>query len=247
MSEIKNEAVEETKRKPFVVEVDPIKFEADEEGKYMTSNELCGLASGIFREIFDDFYGTKFELMNNRFPSISLHFSHVDKTEGGTVATERLSAKQVGNTTIDKTRSRDNMMIHGDRYTLTDDGKDFIKKLLMPKLFNNGKPNWGNILAPVADNTAQSIYAPANVQQLTKVAFIDPKRICALLWGEKDESGLLDYDVAIIKDLTMNYMGGMPGNPNSNYVLRITKAHTDTIMKTYEKFGIGTFGSSIIR
>jgi hypothetical protein len=177
---------------------------------------------------------------------ISLHFAHIDKPEGGVVATERSSAKTVGNTTIDKTRSRDRMMADGDKYVLTDDGKDFIKKLLLPRMFNNNKPNWSNIVGETIDGNQASIYAPMNANHVTKVSYIDPRRICALLWGEKDESGSLDYGITILKDLSINPMT-MPGTIPSNYVLRIQRAHTQTIAKTYEKFGIGAFGSNIIR
>lgn len=244
MSEFEQKAVEE--RKPFVVEVDPIEFTPDEEGKYVTSNELCSLTNGIFREIFSDWYGSKFEVSGG-IPMISLHFSHMEKTDGVTLATERLSAKQVGNSTIDKTRSRDNLLVNGDKYTLTEDGKDFIKKLLIPRVFNSGKPNWGNIVSATVDATTQSMYTTVNAQQLTKVTCIDPRRICALLWGDKDESGALDYGITILKDLSITPMTIPGAQIPSNYVLRIQRAHTATIAKTYEKFGIGAFGSSIIR
>jgi len=244
MSEEKKTETKVEERTPYEINIDPETFDPDSEAKYLTSTEFCGLINVIFRAAFRDYYGSKFELSNNGVPSISLHFSHIEAGEGEAVATVRSGAKTIGNSVIDKTRQRDHMMTEGDRYMVSEDGKDVISKLLFPYIYNKGKINWKNITAEVSDGGNQMFYGQG--QQLTKITGIDPKRICAMLWGTKDDEGEVDYGISVLKDLSVNPMI-MPGTVPSNYVLMITKAHTSKIRKTYEKLGIGIVGSNIIR
>ena len=177
---------------------------------------------------------------------ITLLFSHVEAGAGQTVATERSSAKNTGSSVIDKTRSRDHLMKEGDRYVLTEDGLDIIKPLLLPQFFNKGKVVVKRFVSTTTDANPSSMFGQINtVQQLTQVIGIDPKKIAALIWGTKDEDGVVDYGVTVLKDLSLNGMA-FPGMLPKNFVLKIDRAHTETIMKTYEKFSINT-GSSIVR
>jgi hypothetical protein len=110
--------------------------------------------------------------------------------------------------------------------------------------FNNGKPNWGNIVTDFVDRSVGNFYGPQGGVQLTRIIGIDPRQICAILFGKKDGDCWLDYGVEVKADLTSNN-GFRVSAPN--YVLSITRAYTDHITKTYEKLGFGTVGSNIIR
>lgn len=249
MSEVK--VADDANRQPYKLEIERDDFAPDYEGKYLTSIEFCKLANQIFGAAFFNFNGSKFEV-NAGQPVINLFFTHVDKLPDDAqithLATTRSSGNKVGSTVIDKTRGRDNLMNNGDRYYLTDDGIDIIKPLLFPRLFNNGKPNWNQIVTEIADRNGSSIYGTMNVLQLTKVTGIDPKRVASLIWGRKDEDGDIDYGISVMRDLTINTGFGMPGmQPGQNYALNITRAHTAAISKTYESLGLGTLGSSIVR
>ena len=241
MSEEKKELKDaETKREPYKIEIESLDFKEDFSGKFLTSNELCKLTNEIFRAAFADYVGSQFELVNG-MPMISLYFDHA-KTKNGTYACERVGAKQSGNNVIDRTRSRDQQLREGDRYHLTEDGIDVIKVLLSPRFYNQGKPNWKNIVSDVADRTATSMYQPQQIQQLTKVVGIDPKAICKLIYGEKEDDSFLDYDVVVKANLSQGLVNSYP-----NYLLSITKAYTAHIQKTYENLGIGMIGSNIVR
>lgn len=232
-------------RTPYEIEIPTEDFAPDSESKFLTSTELCNIVNSIMRAAFKDFYGSKFELSANGQPSISLHFSHIDAEEGDTVATVRSGAKSIGNSVIDRTRARDHAMIEGDRYMVSEDGKDVIKKLLFPYLYNKGKVNWKNITQETTDGSNSNMFYQ-RPQPLTKITGIDPKRVCGMIWGTSDEEGAVDYGIFVMKDLSVNPMI-MPGTVPSNYVLQITRAHASEIKRTYEKLGIGIVGSNIIR
>ena len=242
MSEVTEKKEE---RKQYSVEVDPMPFEPDFSGKFISSTDLCRLVNEYFRAAFCDFEGSTFA-MEQGFPTISLYFNH-NKDVEGVRACERAAGKSVGNSIIDKTRGRDLQFREGDRFQITDDGIDIIKPLLVPRLFNQGKPNWKQIVADITDRTSTNMFQPMQARQLTKISGIDPRQICSILWGNKDDNGeYIDYGVEVKADLNIR-AGIMPGQQAPNYVLAITRAYNGNIQKTYEKFGINVAGSTIVR
>lgn len=236
----------ENKRTPYEVNIEPIGFEPDCAMKFLTSLDLCKLANEYFRAAFVDFEGSNFD-MSSGFPSISLYFNHNHDHDGeGTRACDRVAAQQSGSTILDRTRGRDLQLKEGDRYHITDDGMDIIIKLLNPRAYNNGKPNWKSIVTDVTDRTPTNIFQPQQARQLTKVVGIDPRNILSLIYGNKDEEGFIDYGIEVKSDLTIR-AGLIPGNQTPNYALAITRAYNSNIQKTYEKFGINVAGSTIVR
>lgn len=241
MSDAKK-TTETVERKPYSIDMKPLPFEEDFSGKIVTSVQLCKLTNQLYRAGFDDYAGCTFEVVNG-VPVMSFYFNHTRTNENGTYACERGDGKVAGNSVLDRTRNRDRQMREGDRYKISEDGKDVIEKLLHPRFFNNGKPNWGSIVSDITDRSVSNFYNPNAAVQMTKITGIDPRRICAKLWGDEDGA---DYGVEVKHNLTFNTgMGAAPQNPN--YVLNITKAFSENIKKTYESLGIGTIGSSIIR
>lgn len=240
----------EKEREKYEVSVEPVSFEQDYSGKFISSIDFCKLANEYFRAAFVDYIGCTFEA-NQGMPVISLYFSHA-KFDNGVCAVSRLEGNQTGSSLLDKTRSRDKLYKEGDRFQITEDGIDVISSLLLPKLYNGGKINWKNIVTDVVDRTTQNFYAPQQAQQVTKISGIDPRNICALLWGKSEtdpdtnEKSYVDYGVSIMADLTIK-SGLMPGNQNANYALSITKAYNGHLQNTYEKFGIMSANSNIIR
>lgn len=245
MSETKTNAATETKdaRTPYSIDMKPIPFEEDFSGKIITSVQLCKLTNQLYRAGFADYAGCTFEVLNG-VPVMSFYFNHTRPTEDGVYACERGDGKTAGNTILDRTRNRDRQMREGDRYKITEDGKDVISKLLHPRFYNNGKPQWGNIVSDITDRSAANFYNPNAAVQLTKITGIDPRRICAKLWGSEEDS---DYGLEVKSNLAFNNPT-MPGaQQNPNYVISITKAFSENIKKTYESLGMGTMGSNIIR
>ncbi len=232
-------------RKPYVVKVDPINFEASYSGLFMSSLDFCKLINEYFKAAFGDFVGSTFD-MGQGGPTVSLYFSHL-KDVDGVRACDRISAKTTGSSLIDRTRGRDLQLKEGDRYHITEDGQDIIKPLLAPRFYNQGKPNWKNIVVDIVDNNPQSFYQPNAATHLTKIVGIDPRNLCSLIYGNKDEDGsYIDYGVEVKASPAV--AGFMPGQQQVNYILAITKAYSGTISKTYEKLGLGfANGSNIVR
>ena len=243
MSETKQN-MSENQRTPYVLDAEPMDFAADAEVKILTSNEFCRLVNEYFKAGFADYEGCFFDMSNN-MPSITLVFNHVKHDENKVYAVDMVDNKKAGNTVIERSRMYDRLVREGDRYHITEDGIDIIKPLLIPRLFNNGKPNWGNIVADYVDRAPANYYMPQGGVQLTRIIGIDPKQICRILFGKKEGDSWLDYGVDVKGNLaTSNSFGG---NFAPNYVLNITKAYNEHIKKTYEKLGFGTAGSNIVR
>lgn len=228
-------------RTPYVLEVEPLVFESDAECMTLTSTELCNLTNEYFKAAFADYAGCKFETVGGA-PSITLCFSHIKHDEDSDLvyACDMTAGKVTGNNVIDRTRAYDRLVKEGDRYHLTENGKDVIKELLMPKLANDKNLNWGKITADFIDRSQATYFNPNNAQVLTKVMSIDPNAMCAKLFGAKG----FGYSVQIRGDLYA-HRPGVTGS--QNYVLNILRVDNKTIQKTYEKLGIGVIGSDFVR
>ena len=237
-----NKKVPENSRTPYVLEVEPMKFEADAEVKIITSNELCRLTNEYFKAAFADYEGCFFE-MTQGAPSITLVFNHGKHDEDKVYAVDMVATNKVGNSVLDRSRAHDRLVKEGDRYHITEDGIDIIKELLAPRYFNNGKPNWGVVVTDFVDRPA-SYYGAQSGVLFTRIIGIDPRLICRILFGKKEGDSYLDYAVDVKADLSARNGFGIS---SPNYVLNITKAYNEHIKKTYEKLGLGTAGSNIIR
>lgn len=233
-------------RVPFEVSLqEPLKLDVIAETAYIFSSDFCKSISELYRNVFADFEGCIFETANG-IPTVSLIFNHGQYDEGATVACSRLGDKTVGSSIIDRTRSRDRQLTEGDRYYLTDDGKDAIKQILIPRIYNNGNPNWKTIVSDWTDRNVNTMYTFQQPVQYTKIAFCDLNRLCSILYGDKDSDGnKVEYDV------TIKSPWGPAGNTNSgivsNYILAVTKVNAKEVRSMYEKLGYGTYGSNIVR
>lgn len=236
---------QENKRTPFKVEIEPIKFNALSDSMLITSNDLCKIASEVFRGIFADCEGTRFDLNGNNF-SLSAIFNHGKYDDDAIVAcTMFANVENTDSRVINKIRQRDNQMQYGDRYQLTENGKDFFKELLMPRSFNNGKPNWNSIVCEFSEQQTRGFYGFGQmVPQYTKVNFIDLGRLCEFLFGSEINGDRVVYLVNIL-DSVRNQMAMIPGVSN-NYMLNVTRISDKEVRAVYEKLGYGSF-SNIIR
>lgn len=234
---------DDNKREAYEIELDPINFEPDSDSKFMLSQDFERLVNSIFKSVFADWYGATFEVING-MPVFNFHFRHIDPVEGEHMATERTSSKTLGNSILDKTRSRDYRLKEGDRYYITEDGMDVIKKLLIPRAYAQGKPNWKNLVSEVQDRIG-NMYQP-QIIPLTKVTMIDPARIASMIWGYKDDNSEVEYGINVLRDTNANMGMGVPGSINPNYLLIITRAHVGALSKTSQSLGIGSIGSRIL-
>lgn len=232
-----NASQKTNERKPFMIELDEhLKFDGMATTMFKSSNELCKAVSDLFRNVFADFEGCIFEVpQNNQMPPyISLIFNHGDYDENATVACERMNgSRNNGDSVLARVRYRDSQLSTGDRYILNEDGKDAIRPLLLPRIFNNGNPNWKNITGDFYEGN-QGIYGYQGMQY-TKVSFVDLNRLCSLLYGDKDGEDNVDYHVSIFGP-----MNNFAGQNASNYMLSIIRVSEKEVGAAYEKLGLGS-------
>lgn len=238
-----NQATEKKEdRKPFTINLDEhLPFNGMSETMFISSNELGKAAADVFRGVFSDFEGCIFEVPQNGLPYFSLIFNHGEYDESAQVACERLNGVKAGqNDVLSRMRYRDVQLQNGDRYFLNEDGKDVVKSLLFPRAYNNGNPNWQSIVSEYSERS-NNMYGYAT--QYTKVSFIDPNRICSLLFGEKDEENddVVDYHATIFTP-----MSTVAGQTAYNYMLSIIRVSAKEVGAAYEKLGLAS-ASRIIR
>ena len=246
-------------RKPFRIKLNnPVEFSPIASAIYITSTDLCKLTNEIFKSVFVDCEGSKFEVAPNNGnidpvfnqPFISVAFNHGTYPEGSERGIE-LTGKLSNHDVLSYIRYHDMKVTEGDRYSITEDAKDAFMPLLNMRAYNNGNPNWKNIVVEFSEGQdwEQSIYnfsanqRPHGPVQFTKVMFLDPSRICKLIFGDKDSSGdLLDYGVTPVA--CRNSV--LPYSRNNEYILQITRVYNSEINSMFDKFGVST-QSSIIR
>ena len=228
-------------------------FNATEECKFIPSDKLCKLVSSMFRGAFADWEGCFFDIFqyNNRgpiIPSISLIFNH-GRYDGRVTACELSTGKSTGNAVIDSVRNRDNRNKNGDRYYLTEDGKDVVSKLLIRNnaTVKNGKIDWRYIVSEWTDPNQNSFYGAMPQKQFTKVSFIDIGALCGKIYGEKNEDGD-PYEYYINVATAPAVQSPYQISPaQMKYVLNIKRTTNKAVAKAAEDAGLGISGSFIIR
>ena len=239
----KTQNKDQEERKPFEIKVDePYDFNPIAGSKFFTSTELCEMISRFFKTVFADFEGCIFETTNGMEPTIALIFNHDDHTNSDLpCACERLGSKHVGNTVIDRGRQRDLYNRNGDRFYLTEDGQDFVKTVIIRRLYNNGNLDFKRIVSEISERGPMNTSFVSQFNQYTKVSYISIDRLCGLIFpnGEK-EGDRVEYTVGISSPINMGY--GV-----SNYVLNVTRISSKELSKFCNKIGINMQTLNIIR
>lgn len=241
MSEV-NEGAK--KRDPYKINIENDPFNPIGEYKLITSTELGQLASSIFKSAFADFEGVIFEPGNGAEPTFSLIFNHGKYNDDEIVGVKRsIDTKADGDDVISLMRHRDRLGREGDKYLITDDGKDVIEQLLTPAAYNSGKPRWNQIVSEFSES--QGYYYNPQVPQYTKISQISLKRLVTLIYGYKDAitNDIYDYEVRIVGATG----APSPNMPASSYMLQISRASTNEVNNTYRKLGYSIASSNIIR
>lgn len=227
----------EEKREPYELELEEhVKFTYDAEASILTSTKLADLVNEAFKASFPDYAGCKIEMTQTRL-SLSLHFKHeVNRRDDLLYAVELSSYKKTQNSTINRTRQRDYFASNGDRYTLTDFGKDTLAPFLFRGYFNNGKPNWGAVVSEISEPTYGGIYAGRS-EQFTKISGLDLNRVCEFLFGAKDEDG---NPVAYTVDMKGTVGGQNIVGNNAVFILWVNRINVAKLSETYRDLGLGS-------
>lgn len=229
-------------RIPFEIQVgEHMEFAGVNANMLISSNELGKAASELFRSVFADFEGCIYEIPQGSTPYFSLVFNHGVYDENVHTACSRAGeTKGDQGSVLARIRYRDAQITNGDRYLINDDGKDVVIPLLVPRMYNNGNPNWKAIVTEYSEGPV-GIYGYRG-PQYTKIAYIDPDRLCGLLFGNKLEDGTrVEYHTSIFAP-----MSSAMGQQVANYMLTITRISEKELSSAYEKLGLAS-QSRIIR
>lgn len=252
-----NTTTKDKERVPFKIDFDPLPFDTIANSKFISSNELCKIASDVFKSIFADCEGTRFEVSNNQF-YIGVIFNHAkyntnpdDENRDIVACAIDGDIKKTSSNVVNVIRGRDSRMINGDRYVITEDGKDIFMNLLTIRQFNNGNPNWNQIVSDFSEQQVRGYYNfMSGVPQYTIIRFIDVGNLCKFIFGSevKDEHGNktddhYDYHANIITPI--NQFGMISGMSTNNYMLNITRVSDKNVRKLYADMGMGTIANII--
>ena len=243
-----SEEVRETERTKYSIDIEPDDFNPIGEYKLVSSSELGLLAYEVFKSAFADFEGVIFEPGNGNIePTYSLLFNHGKYGEDEVVGVRRSIdiSKVDPDSVLARTRFRDSLGRDGDKYLITDDGKDVVEPLLTNPMFNRGKPKWNQIVTEYSDRPNGFYgYAP-QTPQYTKVSYISISRLASLIFGRKNSEtkDIYDYEARVIGTTSQ----ARPGMPASDFMLMITRASTNEVNATYKKLGFSIANTNIIR
>jgi len=245
-------AENKTERTEYKIQIEADPFNPVGEYKLVSSTELGAMAYAIFKEAFADFEGVIFEdpryqQQNGGELVYSLLFNHGKYTEEDKpIAVQRSidSDKTNMNSVVDRIRFTDSLYRNGDKYLITEDGKDVIKPLLTRLAFNNGKPKWNQIVTEYAERQ-NNYYWNTAATQYTKITGISATRLASLIFGRNDkETGdVYDYGVIALGPASPASINGVV----SDYMLQITRASTNETKAVYKKLGYSTAQTNIIR
>ena len=176
-------------------------FEHIMDAKFLTSTKLCELISAMFSNIYADYEGCNMEFLpGSNTPSITLFFNHKNTDSALPFAFSKEDTdNKTTNSTLRSTRSFNNRLINGDKYYPTDKGyalEEFLfdnNNLYVTNKDGKRIPNWGKLIAEVADGNFQFMNVP---QQYTQVKCLDPGKIVEAIFGRFDGNSEWVYGIA---------------------------------------------------
>lgn len=231
------------KQEKFEINIKPEEFKPIGEFKLTTSSDLGKAAYTIFKSAFADFEGVIFEPGNGSEPTFSLIFNHGSYGEDETVGVKSaMAVKADSSSVVDRIRTLDSLYKNGAKYVETQELKDVVEKLLVPNLYNGGKPKWGQIVVDFSERS-YSIYNN-QVVQYTKINGISAKRLVSWIFGSKVDGETFDYEVRVVGPATP---AAPMGNRPNNWMLQISRASYEEVNALYQSYGIATSNSNIIR
>jgi hypothetical protein len=233
-------------REKFAIDIEPQDFSPIGAFKLTTSSDLGKLANEVFGAAFEDFEGVIFEPgVNGGEPTYSLIFNHGKYGEDAMVGVKSAIQDKGGDSAnpLERIRRMDNVYANGAKYLATDDLKDVVESLLVPGLYNNGKPKWNAIVVDYAERSPYNLYSPNTVTQYTKVNGISAKRLASLIFGYEVNGDKFDYEVRVVGPASAQMMSGKA----TNWVLQISRASLAEVTELYKAYGYNPSASNIIK
>lgn len=214
--------------------------------KFISANEFCSQTSSIFKSIFGDYEGCTFGVVQNSdLVAMQLYFNHKGNPSHDkyTALTREIAVDNTKNKVLHDLRARQARLNAGDKWYLTEEAQQMIKKALIPGQFLFKKDNsvqWNKCVFEVSDPNNRYPYGGGDIY--TKVDFIDPTYIAALLYGDDDKKFV--YTVRIARSVPTSGIVGV----NSDFVLAIGKISDEETKKLARQYGLNfNNGLNIIR
>lgn len=254
MAEVENTNTtnESESKNKIEIAVSPIDFKAITDTMYLTSREFCEMVTGIFRSVFADFEGSTISgIPNTPFITVNLFFNHKDYT--GTempIACSKDGNINAKGETLRMIRRYNNQINNGDRYFLVPEAQEALKPFLMDNVAiydKNHNVNWGKVVSEVADNSSNFFYGVPTRLQYTKVSYIDPGKIAAMIYGtdSSEEGSKWAYGVRVASSTT-TFNNMSIGNANGGaWTLGIDRVSAKELEKLASRFGLTNLGNGL--
>ncbi len=231
-------------------------FEVCKETAILGSDDLCRKVVMMFKPVYADFDGCRLERDAQGKAYIELYFNHSEpndpnKCNALTREAPDSNGKNTSNEMLRKIRSINNKMMSGDRFYLTEDGKDGIGDYVIDYMRNKktGKIMWEKI---VSDVELKANYVGQPSKSYTKVSAIDPIKIITEWYGSTTENGdsVVEYAIENISNFNPfmgnNMMNG-PMSTTQSYI-SIARFNEKNVAKAANGMGFtSNFGMDIIR
>lgn len=262
-NETKSNSKENQKRKPYGIEFRPedrpkLGFEGTTSFTYVdngVAEPITAYSFGlrvkeVMQALFADCVGCYFETNTKNGFCFSIVFDHDyhDEDEIVGITTDANKTGPVSNSTINAIRSLDYKRVNGNKYVPTQELIDVITPLLTHQAYNNGKPNWNNILVDTVENykDRQGRICKGVV---TKVKNIDINKLWKFIHGDKNEKGeSIEWIVSPVHPYAFpQYRSIQFQNLNAqHWHFSVTSINTENARNAFRLFGIDTSESKLI-
>lgn len=252
-----SESSKTEERVPLTIDVVPEPFEGVADCKFISAQKLAGLVRNFFKDIFVDCEGVMYEKGPYGELEMGIVFNHGKYPNGRTAVQSPYNSEVADKKDVVlRGRALDTQNRNGDRYIITEDGKDIFGPLISGRMYDNkGAIKWNKVVTEVADQNSRSLGAGAfygfgrpNVVQFTKIDPIPVTTLCKLVYGAEDESGDdVEYGVNVWQNpMLMQQFGQFNVNLQA-VLLQITRVGKKKVDAVYNELGLGQSSSFIIR
>ena len=219
----------------------PIDFPALYSTAYFDTQSLCKLINNLFKDLFQDYYGSRIEIVQNRSLMCSIFFSDnssFQTNEAPYRAIEPILQKDKIKSGEDKINAFNHVTSHGrqNNYQLTEQGKQLLSRVINNSFVNNmnGKIDWKKVTAEGSFQTNAGMYGS------TKSYFqvmIDLVKILKAAYGSiTDDGGRWQYSIDIGNPINPAQVGN--GNTLANkWQIFVTRVNSNDVNKIAEEYG----------
>ena len=240
-----------------IINEEPADFACVGKVDYKRSLQLCADVTKVFRDVYDDFHGTTFEISQSGEIYICLWFNHNVTNDGDKIVAfsqydDNDSSSK--NEVVNRVRNLNRRARSGNRYKITKFGKEGLDEFIKDRIVegnmatnlrnNKGKVLWDRCAIDVAE--PQQHYNAQQAQKVyTKVSYIDPAKIYKLIYGDSVVTGVdsngrdilskVDYLIEVKNSI------GAPNGYTKDFLLKIEQINRDELDRILKDLGVGSY------